>query len=157
MFLDIERYFRLEPHYSLAPAGVRKNISHVNTSSAADWRADLDASRDLSDLEKQNYGFLLSWFESWRVRLRLEPDRAAAVEFWKSQVAVKPRKEWQLERWGEAVRWYLRWLQCCQVEGMEVRSVGERLMGHEDVKTTEIYTHVATGVNGCGVRSPLDG
>jgi site-specific recombinase XerD len=29
-------------------------------------------------------------------------------------------------------------------------------MGHEDVKTTEIYTHVATGVNGLGVVSPLD-
>ena len=27
---------------------------------------------------------------------------------------------------------------------------------HGDVKTTEIYTHVAQGVNGCGVRSPFD-
>jgi len=99
----------------------------VNKSGAADWRVDLDASRDLSDLEKQNYGFLLSWFESWRVRQRLDPDRASAVEFWKSQVAVKPRKEWQLERWSEAVRWYLRWLECCRNEGMEVRSVGERM------------------------------
>ncbi len=25
-----------------------------------------------------------------------------------------------------------------------------------DVKTTEIYTHVAKGANGCGVTSPFD-
>lgn len=106
---------------------VHKNNGQVHRNVAADWRADLDASRDLSDLEKQNYGFLLSWFESWRVRQRLEPGRAAAVEFWKSQVAVKPRKEWQLERWSEAVRWYLRWLQCCRIGGLEVRGVGERM------------------------------
>jgi len=78
---------------------------HMNNKCAADWRADLDASRDLSDLEKQNYGFLLSWFDSWRVRQRLEPSRVAAVEFWKRQVIVKQRKEWQLARWSEAVRW----------------------------------------------------
>jgi site-specific recombinase XerD len=31
------------------------------------------------------------------------------------------------------------------------------LMGHEDITTTEIYLHVATGVHGLGVESPLDG
>ena len=106
----------------------------------ADWRADLDASRDLNDREKQQFGFLVSWFESWRERQKLEPGRAAGaggwggrlgraagVAFWKAQAEVKPCKDWQLERWAEAVRWYLRWLQCCQSEGREVRSVGERM------------------------------
>ena len=103
-------------------------------SQAADWRADLDASRDLNDQDKQHYGFLLSWFESWRQRQRLEPERAAAVEFWKGQVVGKPRKQWQLERWGESMRWYLRWLQCCRDAGREVRSVAER-MGQAVMRT----------------------
>ncbi|MBN8456244.1 MAG: hypothetical protein J0M04_00165 [Verrucomicrobia bacterium] len=74
----------------------------MSTSRYADWRADLDASRDLSDLDKQSYGFVLGWFESWRLRKGLRAERPTAVAFWKEQVMVKPRKDWQRERWAEA-------------------------------------------------------
>ncbi|MFM2198606.1 MAG: Tyrosine recombinase XerC [Verrucomicrobiota bacterium] len=39
--------------------------------------------------------------------------------------------------------------------GADIRTLQE-LLGHADVKTTEIYAHAAKIGNGKGVRSPLD-
>jgi hypothetical protein len=89
----------------------RMNMQH------ADWRRDLATSRDVSDAEKKHYGFVLAWYDSWRMRLGLAAGRDSAVRFWKEQVKGKERKDWQVERWAEGMRWFTQWLQACEREG----------------------------------------
>ena len=89
---------------------------------AADWRTDLEACRNLSELEKQYFGFVLAWFETWRLKLGLDPCREAAIRFWREQVKAKARKEWQLARWAEAMRWHEQWLKFGVDQGCKRKS-----------------------------------
>ena len=91
------------------------------------WRDDLVASRDLTGGQKQAYGFVISWFEEWRVGQRLPPGRDAANAFWQKQVRVKKREEWQLEGWREGIRWHLRWLEASRSNGGDGRTLAERV------------------------------
>jgi integron integrase len=77
---------------------------------APDWREDLQASRDLGRQEKSGFGFVIGWYEKWRVTRGLDAGRGSAREFWKRQVAAKPREAWQVESWAEGIRWFLKWL-----------------------------------------------
>ena len=69
------------------------------------------ASRDLSKAEIEGFGFLVGWFEEWRVRAGLPPGRQAAEHFWREAVKSKERENWQLEQWAVALGWYLRWME----------------------------------------------
>jgi hypothetical protein len=59
---------------------------------AMSWRSDLEASRDLMRQEREQFGFLISWFESWRMSRGLEAGREAATRFWKESVRTKARE-----------------------------------------------------------------
>lgn len=106
------------------------------------WQEDLMASRDLSDRDKQGYGMVIGWFDSWRLKQELPLGREAAVVFWKNQVTAKPRKDWQMQQWAEGMRWLLDWLEVAEREGRDVRSLGER------VKTAVMNTGARRGLAG---------
>jgi len=106
--------------------------SALSAQSVASWEDDLEASRDVGDRDRQGYFFLLSWFESWRLRLRLSAGREAARKFWMVEVVSKPRKDWQKKQWAEAMRWYLNWLAICQKGGKTTVSLAERVRNAVD-------------------------
>jgi integron integrase len=91
------------------------------------WREDLKLARNVTDAQRVGFELLLGWFESWRIDQQLEPGREAAKAFWVQQVKGKPRADWQLGQWGEALAWYLQWLQFAEASGVEVRSLEERV------------------------------
>ena len=109
-----------------SPAVIAEKSARVGSETPC-WMADLQASRDLHVRTKEQHGFILSWFEKWRVGKGLRPGREAARRFWKEQVLVKPRANWQKDQWEEGIRWYLHWLTLVETTGGEARSLCERM------------------------------
>jgi hypothetical protein len=92
------------------------------------WRRDLSEFRGLNDRERSGFLICLEWFENFRLRYGLPADRDAAKAFWADQVKREgiEREAWQFEQWGEAIRWYLEWLEACLLAGKDHRSTIER-------------------------------
>lgn len=93
------------------------------------WRKDLSEFRGLSDRERAGFLLVLEWFENFRLRHELPAGRDAAKAFWATDVVRedRPREEWQLAQWKEAIIWYLKWLDSCAEAGADHRSLPERL------------------------------
>ena len=93
------------------------------------WRKDLSEFRGLDDRERVGFLLVLEWFENFRLRNELEAGRPAAKVFWKTEVIRedRPRQDWQLEQWGDAIQWYLKWLEACEEAGVDHRSLAERV------------------------------
>ncbi len=95
------------------------------------WRKDLAAFRGLTDRERTGFLLVLEWFENFRLRHELPAGREAAKSFWRCEVLGKDRQRepWQLEQWGDAIKWYMAWLDACAEEGGDHRSLPERVRG----------------------------
>lgn len=93
------------------------------------WRKDLSDFRGLNVRERSGFLLVLEWFENFRLRYELEAGRNAAKVFWKTEVIKedRPRESWQLEQWGDAIQWYLKWLDACAEAGADHRSLAERV------------------------------
>jgi site-specific recombinase XerD len=83
----------------------------------------------LSERERAGFLLVLEWFENFRLRHELPASREAAKVFWKTEVTRvdRGREKWQLEQWGDAIQWYLKWLEACSESGADHRSLPERL------------------------------
>jgi len=91
------------------------------------WSKDLEASSDVLLRERQGFSMLLGWLDKFACGNNLRPGRESCERFWKEQVKTRSREAWQIEQWGAAIRWYLRWLDHQQAKGGEVRGLAERV------------------------------
>ena len=99
------------------------------TKSRCCWRKDLSEFRGLTNRERTGFLLVLEWFENFRLRHELPAGRDAARMFWNHEVLKedRPREDWQLEQWGDAIQWYLKWLEACAEAGADHRSLAERV------------------------------
>ena len=95
------------------------------------WRSDLAEFRGLTNSERSGFLLVLEWFENFRLRYHLEANEESAKAFWREDVRRegRPREDWQLEQWANAIRWYLDWLAACAEAGADHRSLAERVRG----------------------------
>lgn len=95
------------------------------------WRKDLADFRGLTESEKSGFLLVLEWFENFRLRHGQEAGREAAKVFWRMEVLRegREREQWQLDQWGDAIKWYLQWLAACVDAGADHRSLSERVRG----------------------------
>lgn len=93
------------------------------------WRRDLAEFRGLTERERSGFLLVLEWFENFRLRHDLEANRESAKIFWRQEVLRedRQREKWQLDQWGDAMQWYLKWLQACAEAGADHRSLAERV------------------------------
>ncbi|MES2661632.1 MAG: hypothetical protein V4689_23640 [Verrucomicrobiota bacterium] len=89
------------------------------------WSKDLEASSDVRLREREGFAMLLGWLEKFVAGSDLSPSREACERFWKEQVRAKPREKWQLDQWGAAMRWYVRWLDHRTVKGGSAEPAGK--------------------------------
>ena len=87
------------------------------------WSKDLEASSDVILRERPSFAMLLGWLEKFTNSNGLSPERETCTRFWRESVMTRNREAWQIEQWGAAIRWYLRWLENQQAKGGEVRSL----------------------------------
>ena len=77
--------------------------------------------------EKPHFAMLLGWMEKFVCSNGLQPGRESCTRFWREGVMVRHREAWQIEQWGAASRWYLKWLDNQREKGGEVRGLGGRV------------------------------
>ena len=119
-----------------------------NSAGLYPWSKDLEASSDVRLKELEGFAMLLGWLDKFVAGSGSSPGREVCERFWREQVRSKPREKWQLDQWGAAMRWYLRWLEHRKAKGGEVRSLPERVRDAVDragarqgkaVRTRETY------------------
>ena len=101
----------------------------LHTKNRLCWRKDLTEFRGLTERERSGFLLILEWFENYRLRHDLSAGREAAKIFWKTEILRedRQREKWQLEQWGDAMQWYLKWLEACSEAGADHRSLPERV------------------------------
>jgi hypothetical protein len=91
------------------------------------WSKDLEESCDVNLREKPSFAMVLGWLEKFVCSKGMCPGRPACERFWREGVMVRHREAWQIEQWGAAIRWYLRWLENRKAAEGEVRGLAQRV------------------------------